>query len=97
MRYGDGRLDPRPDTWHQVTGVYDRATATVALYVDGAPEDVEHVDGMPAATGPLTIGGGSGDYVPTDAFIGGIDELRIYAGALTALQAAELYRASRPR
>jgi hypothetical protein len=35
MRYDDGRFDPRPGSWHQVTGVYNAATQTIAVYVDG--------------------------------------------------------------
>jgi hypothetical protein len=97
MRYDDGRYDPHPGNWHQVTGVYNRATQTIAVYVDGVPEDVEHVDGVPAATGPLTAGAGNGDYAPTDAFIGAIDELRAYGRALSPLEVDQLYQASRRR
>jgi hypothetical protein len=97
MRYDDGRYDPHPGNWHQVTGVYSRATQTIVVYVDGAPEDVEHVDGVPAATGPLTVGAGNGDYSPTDTFIGAIDELRVYGRALSPLEADQLYQASRRR
>jgi hypothetical protein len=97
MRYDDGRFDPRPWVWHQVTGVYDRSTATVAVYVDGVPEDVEHVDGMPPATGPFVAGAGSGAYTATDTFVGGIDEVRAYGRALSPLEVAQLYRAERRR
>jgi hypothetical protein len=94
MRYDDGRYDPHPGDWHEVTGVYNRATQTIAVYVDGAPEDVEHVRGVPAATGPLTVGAGNGDYAPTDTFVGAIDELRIYGRALNPREVDQLYRAS---
>jgi hypothetical protein len=96
LRYDDGRFDPRPGSWHQLTAVYDAGTATITLYDDGVPEDVEHVFGVPRATGPLTVGAGAADYSPTDAFIGAIAELRIYARALTPAEAWQLYAAERP-
>jgi hypothetical protein len=96
LRYDDGRFDPRPGSWHQLTAVYDAGTATIALYDDGVPEDVEHVFGVPRATGPLTVGAGAGDYSPTDAFIGAIAELRVYARALMPAEAWQLYAAARP-
>jgi hypothetical protein len=95
MRYDDGRFAPRVGSWHQVTGVYDTGTHTIAIYVDGVPEDVEHVFGIPSARGPLTVGGGIDDYTPTDTFIGAISELRVYARALSPGEVWELYRAER--
>ncbi|HTX31909.1 MAG TPA: LamG-like jellyroll fold domain-containing protein [Solirubrobacteraceae bacterium] len=97
MRYDDGRFDPRPGTWHQVTGVYNRATQTIALYVDGIPEDVEHVFGVPRARGPLTVGEGSRDYTPSDSFLGAIARVRIYTRALSPGQVWQLYAAERRR
>ncbi len=96
MRYDDGRSDPRTGSWHQVTGVYDTTTHTIAIYVDGIPEDVEHVFGIPAGRGPLTVGAGLDDYSPTDTFIGDISDLRIYARALSPGEVWQLYRAERP-
>lgn len=93
MRYDDGRYDPTVDSWHLVTGVYDRVNQTIRLYVDGIPEDVEHVFGIPPARGPLTVGAGIADYAPPDTFFGGIDELRIYARALTPGEVWQLYGA----
>jgi hypothetical protein len=97
MRYDDGRFAPRAGSWHQVTGVYDKVTQTIAVYVDGIPEDVEHVFGVPRARGPLVVGAGRGDYTPTDAFLGGIARVRIYARALSAAEVWELYGAERAR
>ena len=97
MRYDDGRSAPRPGTWHLVTGVYDTATQTITLYVDGVPEDTEHVFGIPRARGPLTVGAGSKDYTPSDAFLGAIASVRIYTRALSPGEAWQLYAAERPR
>jgi hypothetical protein len=97
MRYDDGRFDPRPGSWHQVAGVYDTSTQTIAIYVDGVPEDVEHVFGIPPARGPLTVGAGAEDYTPTDTFLGSIARLRIYARALSPGDVWQLYSAERPK
>jgi Concanavalin A-like lectin/glucanases superfamily/Glycosyl hydrolases family 2, sugar binding domain/Glycosyl hydrolases family 2 len=93
MRYDDGRYDPRTGSWHEVTGVYDTGTHTITIYVDGIPEDVEHVFGIPPGRGPLTVGSGSRDYSPTDTFIGAVSELRIYARALSPGEVWQLFRA----
>ena len=93
MRYDDGRNDPVPGRWHQVTGVYDHGSQTIRLYVDGVPEDVEHVWGIPRGEGPLVVGAGTGDYSPTDTFIGAIQDLRVYGRALTPGEVWQLYGA----
>jgi hypothetical protein len=95
MHYDDGRSSQATAGWHQVTGVYDAATATISIYVDGAPQDVEHVTAPPVAHGPLVVGAGVLDYLPRDAFLGDIDELRTYGRALSPLEAWQLYRAGR--
>jgi hypothetical protein len=96
MHYDDGRFDPAVGSWHQVTGVYDGDTQTITVYVDGVPEDVEHVTGVPAASGPLTVGAGLDDYQPSDTFLGAIDELRTYGRALDPVEVWALYRAELP-
>ena len=93
LRYADGRFDPAIGGWYQVTGVYDTATQTITFYFDGVPEDVEHVFGVPPATGPLTIGTGAHDYEPTDTFIGAIDQVRTYGRALSPTEVWQLYLA----
>jgi hypothetical protein len=97
MRYDDGRFDPRPGTWHQVTGVYDTGTQTITIYVDGIPEDVEHVFGIPRARGPFIVGSGSKDYPSSDTFLGAITGVRIYTRALRPGEVWQLYAAERPR
>jgi hypothetical protein len=97
MRYDDGRFAPKPGSWHQVTGVYDTKTESITIYVDGVPEDVEHVFGIPPARGPLTVGAGVQDYTSSDTFLGAIAGLRSYGRALTPGEAWQLYEAERPR
>jgi Concanavalin A-like lectin/glucanases superfamily/Glycosyl hydrolases family 2, sugar binding domain/Glycosyl hydrolases family 2/Glycosyl hydrolases family 2, TIM barrel domain len=97
MHYDDGRLPPRIGSWHNVTGVYDAGSYTVSVFVDGVPEDVEHVGGLPRATGPLTVGSGALVYAPADTFLGAIDELRTYQRALSPSEVWELYAAEQGR
>jgi hypothetical protein len=91
MHYDDGRYSPRPHSWHYVTGVYDASTQTTSVYVDGVPEDVERVTGIPAPRGPLTVGAGVGNYQPTDMFLGAIDDVRTYGRALSPAEVWQLY------
>ena len=93
MRYDDGRYDPVPGSWHLLTGAYDHGTQTIRLYVDGIPEDVEHVFGLPPARAPLIVGAGAEDYTPTDTFVGAIEGLRIYTRALSAGEVWQLHGA----
>jgi hypothetical protein len=92
LHYADNRLSVRPGRWYQVTGVYDALAQTIDLYVDGIPQDIEHVFGVPPAQGPLTVGQGDRDYQPTDAFLGGVAQLRTYPRALTPGEVWQLYR-----
>jgi hypothetical protein len=95
MRYDDNRFAPALGSWHQLTAVYDRPTATIRMYVDGIPEDVEHTFGLPPARGPLTVGQGVGNYPTPDTFFGSIDDLRIYDRSLSPGEVWSLYGASR--
>ncbi len=95
MRDIDRRLDPRPGSWHQLTGVYDTGTQTITIYVDGIPDDVEHVFGIPPARGPLTVGQGSQDYKPAGNFLGTIARVRIYTRRLSPGEVWQLYASER--
>ena len=92
-RYDDGRYSVRAGRWYAVTGIYDSRSQTIALYVDGIPQDIEHVFGVPPARGPLTVGEGIDDYPSQDAFLGDVTDLRTYARALAPGQVWQLYRA----
>ncbi len=95
LRYDDGRDGVRTGSWHYVTGVVDRDTMTISIYVDGAPQDAEHLDPTPAANGPLALGGGSGVYgTGADGFAGAISTLRVYDRALSPAEIWQLYGAS---
>jgi hypothetical protein len=84
--------DPVPmNTWVHLAGVYDGAM--VRLYVDGAEVDSAALTGrfLPDTT-PVILGGNGNDAsgVPNELFPGRIDELMLYARALSADEIRQL-------
>ncbi|MGE0639966.1 MAG: LamG domain-containing protein [Thermoanaerobaculia bacterium] len=82
------------DVWHHVVGVYDPAGSNlVTIYVDGAPAEASvapstHVDN----TVPFMVGGHcDSDGDPVGIFHGWIDEVSVWAGALTAGEVDALF------
>jgi hypothetical protein len=83
-------LAPR-DTWIHLAGVYDGAM--VRLYVDGAvAANVPLTGRFVPDTTPVILGGNGNDAsgVPTELFPGRIDELMLYARALSTEEIAQL-------
>lgn len=76
---------PAPDAWHHLAYTYDGATHV--LYVDGAPADSTQV--MPQ-TGPASIARIGNSPGGGEPFTGWIDDVRVYAGALTPNDVARL-------
>ena len=82
--YGDPRIDPRAGRWYHVTGVMDRATRTAGLYVDGVPLDTRIARGRVATLARFAVGTGMlGSDGGADSFDGRIDQVRVYARALS--------------
>ena len=84
--------DPLPQgLWIHLAGVYDGAM--VRLYVNGAEVASEPLTGrfVPDTT-PVILGGNGNDAsgVPTELFPGRIDELMLYARALSGGEIAQL-------
>jgi len=78
-------------TWTHLAGVYDGAM--VRLYVNGGEVDSQALTGAFASdTTPIILGGNGNDAsgVPTELFPGRIDELMLYARALSAEEIAQL-------
>lgn len=75
--------------WHLVTGVFESPTSSV-LYVDGVSQAVLTNGGtLPVLN---RVAAGSLDRsVPADRFSGSIDDVRLYASAMTAAQVMNLY------
>jgi hypothetical protein len=84
--------DPVPmDSWVHIAGSYDGAMAR--LYVDGTEVASQAQTGSFAAdTTPVLLGGNGNDEtgVPTELFPGLIDELMLYARALSAEEIRQL-------
>jgi hypothetical protein len=79
------------ETWTHIVAVFDGTS--IALYVNGAPDNFAGAPGSIAASGEqFTIGALSG-VIPTNEFSGAIDELRLYstigAADIATLAAAE--------
>lgn len=77
--------------WHHVAAV--KGKSRLQLYIDGKPAaesatfDSSQYD--LSSDEPVEIGAGPGDY-----FFGSLSDLRLYSGALTATEIAELYNAA---
>jgi glucose/arabinose dehydrogenase len=84
FRYGATTL--QPNTWYHIAGVYDAATQTMHVYLNGVLDDgvlqgtVTATQQNSATTG-VTIGRRSGST--GFEFAGRLDDVRIYARALT--------------
>jgi hypothetical protein len=82
---------PPLGAWTHIAGVYDGAVAR--LYVNGAEVASQALTGSFAAdTTPVILGGNGNDAsgVPTELFPGRIDELMLYARALSAAEIGQL-------
>ena len=81
--------------WHQVVVTF-QANNVATFYLDGQPtQSIAASAPVAAGNGPFTIGG----RPPTsssEAFSGGIDEVAVYHGSLSAAQILQHYDASRP-
>ncbi|WP_143162604.1 LamG domain-containing protein [Couchioplanes caeruleus] len=88
-------IDDTPD-WTHLTFVYDSGAKQQRLYINGALKKTANVTGSWHANGPLLVGNsyytdnaGSGGY--TDQWLGGIDDVSVYQGALTSAQVRNLH------
>jgi len=87
----DYRSHPDPDVIADPAGVYDGAVAR--LYVNGAEVASEPQTGtFLSDTTPVILGGNGNDgsNVPTELFPGRIDELMLFARALSPTEIAQL-------
>lgn len=73
-------------TWTHLAGVYDASSATMRLYVNGAPEDTDTGAHPFASSGGLTVGAGRWNGTVTDFWQGQIDDVQLYQKALTAAE-----------
>jgi hypothetical protein len=81
--------------WVHVVGTYDGSN--VSLYVNGALQfSTLHSGTFPSDTTGITIGAShnGSSHTPEEAFNGKVDDVNIYAYALTAQQVQQLYQAT---
>jgi hypothetical protein len=80
------------EDWVHLAGVYDEPTGTLVLYVNGTRKGDGRLNDPWHATGGLQIGRGrdaAGD--PAGYFPGGVDDVRLYSGALDNGRIGNLY------
>src|SRR6266568_2803590 len=75
------------NTWYHVAGVYNAAAQTLDIYVNGALDNGTLRNAVPSSQQtPAGTNANIGRRSTGLYFIGTIDEVRIYAGALTAAE-----------
>jgi Concanavalin A-like lectin/glucanases superfamily len=79
-------LRPVRGRWTHLAAVHDPAGRRVCLYVDGALGACRTRASLVRADGPLDIGRALEDGEPVDGWHGAIDDVRVYAVALTDAQ-----------
>ncbi|MBR7831739.1 hypothetical protein KDL01_00620 [Actinospica durhamensis] len=77
-------------TWYQVTGVYDNSAHTLALYVDGTLQGTASFSSPWTASGDTVIGRAKWKAASVDFTNGAIDDVHLYAQALSASAVAAL-------
>ncbi|WP_328647453.1 LamG domain-containing protein [Amycolatopsis sp. NBC_00348] len=78
--------------WVHLTGVYDVGARAIWVYVNGNRKDDGTLLTSWPGTGGLQIGGGKAIGEQPKSWRGGVDDVRIYSGALTADRVSALVR-----
>ncbi|MDJ0383208.1 LamG-like jellyroll fold domain-containing protein [Streptomyces sp. G-G2] len=89
---------PALNTWTHLVGVFNSATSTMSLYVNGVLAGTATNTSPWNANGPLTIGNAKlagGGYLSGNTHNGQIGNVQAYSRALTAADVATLYGAGR--
>lgn len=81
---------PVAGRWTHLAGVYDTASGTMKLYVDGVPQSATAATGGWNATGNYAIGRAKWAGAASNIWDGEIDDVRVYGKALTADQVTDL-------
>lgn len=88
---------PTIGQWTYLVGVYDATAKQLKLYVDGKFQSSKPFDASAwatAARGPFTIGRAKFNGSNVDLFPGEIDDVRVFARAVTDQDVARWYRAT---
>jgi hypothetical protein len=78
--------------WTHLAGVRDTMTGQLTLYVDGVAQGSVPYAGRPGEGGPLAVGRGLSGGTKVQFFPGAVDDVRVYAGALTAEEVRAAYQ-----
>jgi MSHA biogenesis protein MshQ len=92
-----------PNTWTFVTAVHDSINKTRQIYINGVAQTITggstsntYTGNWGVDTGPASIGGETDSGETNNRFTGNMDEVRVYQGALSAGQIAEIYGETHP-
>ncbi|MFD3566164.1 LamG-like jellyroll fold domain-containing protein [Streptomyces sp. NPDC058667] len=87
VRVSSGTAAVAVNTWTHLTGVYDQATAKLRLFVNGTEVGTAATFSTPwEATGPLQLGRRWYKGTYAENHLGGLDDVQVYAEALTPAQ-----------
>jgi hypothetical protein len=87
--YSDTDVDD--DNWHLVVGTYDGATKQGKVYVDGVLKNQATSTGNPAGSPADLIFGAENLTATTAAYVGQLDDVRIWSYPIDAQTVANLY------
>ncbi|WP_249714917.1 LamG-like jellyroll fold domain-containing protein [Rhizomonospora bruguierae] len=78
--------------WVHLAGVYDGGLGQLRIYVNGVLNNTVNVSFTPfASSGPLLVGRTLRQGQLVDQWIGGIDDVAVFQGAMTDADVVSLY------
>jgi alpha-N-arabinofuranosidase len=89
--YAGSKVDPLPDVWYHLAGIYDSTAQTLSLYVNGTLQQITPFHTPWHALGNTVIGRGKYGGNPVDYASATMDTVRLYNSALSAPQIAAIY------
>ncbi|GLY97831.1 hypothetical protein Acsp02_50850 [Actinoplanes sp. NBRC 103695] len=79
---------PSAGTWTHLAGVYDAASQTMRLYVNGSQQDSDTGVRPFPSSGGITVGAGRWNGSVTDFWQGSVDDVQLYQKALSTSEVA---------
>jgi len=98
-QYAWSSTTPSGGRWYHVVGTWSAASEELRLYVNGALENVTHINGSTIndVARDIVIGGRhNGGAVYDRLFEGTIDEVNVYGRAISATEVAMRYVSTKP-
>ena len=94
--FADSGIRPVLDKWYHVAGVYDADAHSASIYVNGALADSNFAVFSSPANGHTGIGHGQYNNGYVDWVNGAIDDVRLYAAALSGADVLEIAQVGDP-